>query len=234
MNKPTNHFDCTTATPTRANHVQSFSCPAVSPSNSSRQQGILFCDVETTGLSVYDEIIEIALVDTNENIIYQSLVKPSKNISRKITQLTGITDKMLNKAPKFLDIFDDLNTLMSGKQLIFYNSRFDTRLIKQTANIHFKQIDYKPVYFFHDLFDTRPKAHCLMTEYAEHFGDWNGFYKCNRWQKLTDACHQQRINIDDIPNHRAAGDAIKTARLHGCRDNWVTYQDIREVMSCYQ
>ena len=57
-------------------------------------------DVETTGGSPsIDRIIEIAvIVYDGEKILdqYSSLVNPKRNIDKYVTQLTGITDKMVN------------------------------------------------------------------------------------------------------------------------------------------
>jgi DNA polymerase III epsilon subunit family exonuclease len=92
-------------------------------------------DLETTGLSPQDcEIIEIGAIkvnrDSGEHITFQALVKPSILIPSKITHITGITQKMINKdgedikavIPEFLDFIGDL-------RLVAYNARFDMGFI---------------------------------------------------------------------------------------------------------
>jgi DNA polymerase-3 subunit epsilon len=92
-------------------------------------------DLETTGLSPHDcEIIEIGAIkvnrDSGEHITFQALVKPSILIPSKITHITGITQKMINKdgediktvIPEFLDFIGDL-------RLVAYNARFDMGFI---------------------------------------------------------------------------------------------------------
>lgn len=92
-------------------------------------------DLETTGLSPHDcEIIEIGAIkvnrDSGEHITFQALVKPSIPIPSKITHITGITQKMINKdgedikavIPEFLDFIGDL-------RLVAYNARFDMGFI---------------------------------------------------------------------------------------------------------
>ena len=59
---------------------------------------IIILDFETSGLNpYYDDIIEIGAKIYQENIEFNSLIKPKSNkaISEKIRTITGITNKML-------------------------------------------------------------------------------------------------------------------------------------------
>jgi len=61
---------------------------------------IIIFDLETSGLNPYhDDIIEIGAKILNEDSSFQKLVQPKSNrpISKKITQITGITNQMLRK-----------------------------------------------------------------------------------------------------------------------------------------
>jgi len=65
-------------------------------------------DVETTGLSpVFDRIIEIAVVvyDGQQTLeTYSTLVNPEVRLAPNVTRLTGITNELLQDAPKFYEI----------------------------------------------------------------------------------------------------------------------------------
>lgn len=175
--------------------------------NAGTSQLPLFIDTETTGISRNDEIVEIAIVDINENILFQSLVKPSKPIPKKATDIHGITNKMVASAPSFAQIWGKINKICASRHLVFYNSRFDKRMMVQSANAAYGS-DAK--FKFWQLFDTRTAPHettCVMRRYVS----LTSYY---RWQTLINACNQQGIKCDDVPNHRAAGDAIKTVRLY--------------------
>lgn len=196
----------------------SSSCPSVAkaPYSDGNAGASLFCDTETTGLGRNSEVVEIALVDINENIVFQSLVKPSKPISKEAIAVHGITNAMVANAPTFADIWDKFQSLVKNKDIYFYNEVFDLQAIKNSVC---KAFGYPHATIkFNDLFKAPllkpPKVHCLMEEYASYWGEWSDYHQSYRWQKLVNACHQQRIPIHDIPNHRAAGDAIKTARLY--------------------
>jgi len=61
---------------------------------------VIVFDLETSGLNPYhDDIIEIGAKVLNEDNSFQKLVKPKSNrpVSKKITDITGITNQMLRK-----------------------------------------------------------------------------------------------------------------------------------------
>jgi len=56
-------------------------------------------DLETTGLNPFkDEIIEVAVLNNDGNK-YSSLVKPKKRITPFITNITSITNDMVEEQP---------------------------------------------------------------------------------------------------------------------------------------
>jgi DNA polymerase III epsilon subunit family exonuclease len=100
----------------------------------------IVADIETSGLNPEkDEIIEIAAIKVNRNSdLHQSfvaIVKPTKPISKKITQITGISQKMLDSEGQsiesamheFLDFIGDL-------RLVFYNAPFDVAFLQKAAS----------------------------------------------------------------------------------------------------
>lgn len=157
----------------------------------------LFIDTETTGLDNKAEIVEIAIVDMDENIIFETLIKPSVPIPAQATAIHGITNDMVSSAPSFADVFNQVVEICSDKKLVFYNAAFDMRVIRQSLPESSHNV-------FLQVFGA---SHCLMLRYSN--------YICvSRWQTLINACEQQSIDISDVANHRASGDAIKTARLY--------------------
>ena len=96
-------------------------------------------DLETTGLSATtDEIIEIGAIrvarNTESHLTFQSLVRPSREVSAGITRLTGITQGMLNAQgrpvsevlPLFLEFVGDC-------PLVAFNAPFDMGFLRQAA-----------------------------------------------------------------------------------------------------
>jgi DNA polymerase III epsilon subunit family exonuclease len=93
-------------------------------------------DLETTGLNPSKhEIIEIGAVkvnrDSNKHITFQSLVKPSKKIPKKITEITGITQKMVDTDGEELEsILQQFDEFIGDLRLVAFNADFDMGFFK--------------------------------------------------------------------------------------------------------
>ena len=92
-------------------------------------------DIETTGGNAKTgKITEIAIVITDgESIIeeYESLVDPDQFIPPFITNLTGITNQMVEDAPDFGQIAEKVSQLLSDKIFVAHNVNFDYSFIKK-------------------------------------------------------------------------------------------------------
>ena len=103
-------------------------------------------DLETTGNQLdYDEIIQIGITFVRENKIigtYHSLIKTDLDIPPFIQALTSIEDKMLNQAPYFHEIAEDIYKQLDGCIFVAHNVAFDLNFIKKS----FKScnIKYRP------------------------------------------------------------------------------------------
>lgn len=97
-------------------------------------------DVETTGLHPDPhKMTEIALikVDSEFNVLdkFVSFIDPQQKLEPKITELTGITNEMLEGAPKYQEIVPQLlewwNKDTEGKRILFvaHNADFDVKFI---------------------------------------------------------------------------------------------------------
>lgn len=91
-------------------------------------------DVETTGGSprTGHRVTEIAAVIVREGEIvqvYEQLVNPDRPIPAFITQLTGITDRMVWDAPRFADIVPDVVLSLAGNVFVAHNASFDWRFV---------------------------------------------------------------------------------------------------------
>lgn len=89
----------------------------------------VFIDIETTGLDIKtDEIIEIAAIRANKEEIksrWCAFIKQESPIPKSITELTGITDKMLNDGIAMCEALLELSKIIEGNTVICYNKKFD-------------------------------------------------------------------------------------------------------------
>ena len=151
-------------------------------------------DVETTGGSArLERITEIAIyLHDGEKITgeYVTLVNPERNIPYFITNLTGITNEMVENAPRFYEVAKTIVELTEGRKFVAHNARFDYSFIRQ----EFKSLGYN---FSRKLIDTVALSRKLYPGYRSY--------------SLGNICRELKIEISG--RHRAAGDALATVRL---------------------
>ncbi len=151
-------------------------------------------DIETTG-GKYNNIgiTEIAIYRFNGYKIldeFHSLVNPDRPIQPFVIKLTGINNKMLNKAPKFHNIAKRIIDITSECILIAHNSEFDYGILKT----EFKRLGY--------IF--KRKSICTVQLSKKLLPNQES-YKLGRLSKA--------LNINLINRHRAKGDALATLKL---------------------
>lgn len=94
-----------------------------------------FCvlDLETTGFcSQYDDIIEFGILKVrNKEIIdsFSSLVHCESPLDPHITRMTGITNDMLENAPKLEEILPEVLDFIGDDIVVGHNVSFDIRFI---------------------------------------------------------------------------------------------------------
>jgi len=95
-------------------------------------------DIETTGLSsTRDKIIEIAAVKIIGGSIterYQSFINPGESLSQFTTELTDITDEMLEQAPMIEEELPHFLAFIEGAILVAHNALFDIGHIRENAS----------------------------------------------------------------------------------------------------
>ncbi|MCB9074110.1 MAG: ribonuclease H-like domain-containing protein [Chitinophagales bacterium] len=151
-------------------------------------------DIETTGGNpITERIIEIAIVTYDgQKIIeeYSTLVNPEQTISPFISTFTGITNRMVQDAPKFAEVAEQVLSKTAGKIFVAHNAKFDYGFIKHEL----KQLGIK---FSRKTLDTVQLSRKTFPQYRSH--------------SLGNICKDLNIQIDN--RHRALGDAKATVKL---------------------
>ena len=151
-------------------------------------------DFETTGLTPgYDRVVEVSVVriDPGEEprLVFDTLVNPSRAMAA--SEIHGITDADVAKAPRFQDIAGELLAATKCCVISAYNVYFDIKFLNfELSNAG---VDYEPPHF------------CLM--YLRTMLGLGS--RC----KLEEACRQH--GIDYAASHVAAHDALAASQLFG-------------------
>lgn len=149
----------------------------------------LVLDIESTGGSFQDEMIDLAIVDLkNMSVLYDSLFKPTAQINYYAQQVHGIDHHLLRNAPYLENEFSKINSIIQDKQIITYNVAFDKRTFYQS-------------YTKYDLEVVDSTWECLMLKCNKHF---------KIQQKLGAVC--EKFNLEK-GTHRALSDALAAARV---------------------
>jgi len=151
-------------------------------------------DIETTGqASAIGKITEIAIFVHNGFEItdsFSSLINPECFIPGFITNLTGIDNEMVKKAPKFYEVARKIVEITQDKVFVAHNVSFDYKFIQE----EFKRLGY----------DYQRKTMCTVRMGRK-------FLPGHRSYSLGRICSELGISING--RHRAAGDALATVKL---------------------
>lgn len=94
-------------------------------------------DLETTGLEPkHDKIIEIGAVRVKNGEVYkkyETLVNPGRELTAKITEITGIKDSDLTDAPYIEEIIDEVIEFIGEDILLGHSLLFDYSFLKRAA-----------------------------------------------------------------------------------------------------
>lgn len=152
-------------------------------------------DLETTGLDpYYNEIIEIAALKIRNGVIsdtFETLIKPNQDISDFITNLTGISNEMVNNAPCLSEVLPQIFDFISDDIILGHNINFDINFLYDDFDYFFK----KPLSNnFIDTMRLSRKAfpnlpHHRLIDIAEYFNiSPNGYHRALQDCQTTYEC----------------------------------------------
>ncbi len=171
-------------------------------------------DVETTGGRPEggDRITEIAVVTVRDGAIvdvFETLVNPERSIPPFITRLTNISWEMVCDKSPFRDVCDDVLRVLDGHVFVAHNAAFDWRFVSaEVSRARGRELTGRRLC-------TVRLARRLLPQLRSRSLDW--------------VARHYAVEIEPGTRHRAAGDALATARCllrlladarsHGC-ERW--------------
>ncbi len=100
-------------------------------------------DVETTGLSPFaNELIEVSAIKyegTKKIDSFTTLIKPKVRIPYYITNITGITNEMVQNSPVVEDVMPSLIQFIGNNPIIAHNANFDYKFIQNYSHNAFSK-----------------------------------------------------------------------------------------------
>lgn len=152
-------------------------------------------DTETTGMTADDEVIELAVVDMDGTVLYDSTFCPVTEVNRYASVVNHLTNDCLCDSPMFTDEWSRIKTLIGNRKILAHNAKFDQRIIKQTLekyNMDSSVVDS----LFSDCYDS--------VNIAKEYIDLPSY-------SLENIAHS--LGISRVESHRAADDCIMTLEV---------------------
>ena len=144
-------------------------------------------DTETTGLTKDDRIVEVAAIAVDAATMtevdrFVTLLQPDRDTGA--TEVHGISQEMVQDAPRFSDIAQEFARFLDGRVLVAHNLRFDQGFLErefENAGLH--------------------------LELGRGFCTWQHGTRMT----LAKSCEAHNITLEGA--HRAAADAEATMHL---------------------
>lgn len=153
-------------------------------------------DLETTGLDPYKgcEIIEIGITEIINGKIgknYSRLIKPKNQIPYFITEITNISNDMVENEEEIETVLPRFREYLANKTMIAHNAKFDLKFLN----------------YYLELLNLEPITNYICTlDMLKQVKSYKGKNK-----KLETACRY--YNIENKNAHRADSDTLATAKL---------------------
>ena len=159
-------------------------------------------DIETTGLSPNrDSIIEIsALRVRNSSVgdVFSSLINPGYEIPNFITELTGITNTMLQSAPKIDAVLPQFLEFLGNDVIVGHNVNFDINFLYDNS----VELLSKPL--SNNFVDTMRIARKLFPDSPHHrlqdislmlFVNYSDAHRAEQDCRITYQCYTKMIEL---------------------------------------
>ncbi len=174
--------------------VSAFERPAAPADVSMLPERFVIFDLKTTGLRAEEhEIIEIGAIrvdrDGENHQTFQALVRPKKRVSKKITEITGITNEMVQAdGIELVEALAEFRDFVGDLPLVAYNAKFNDAFLRAacaaTASDHFAN-----------------EICCALKLARRAWPQRKSF-------RLSDIARDGNLSMDDT--HRALGDCRRT------------------------
>lgn len=154
-------------------------------------------DIETTGLSIYDdEILQVSIIsaDTGETL-FNEYFKPFLLTSwDEAEKINHISPEQVMDKPFFVEAISKINAIIKNAKLVIgYNVTFDVNFLK-AYGVKFEE------HVFYD----------VMEQFAVIYGEYSDYYNDYKWQKLITCTKELGYSWNEDEAHDSLADCKAT------------------------
>lgn len=178
------------------------------------ERGFNVLDTETTGLDDDAQILELAIIDHDGNVLHDARYKPSVPISDGAYRVHGIGELDLFDKPRIAEDVEVLKTIMLEKPLVIFNRQYDTGLLYQSLE----------AFGVDTGFIENIKSRCAMMLSAKAYG------ATNRYGSISLHNAAIKAGVINPAAHNALGDCITTLavlrHIAGLKENLAMQREL--------
>lgn len=157
-------------------------------------------DTETTGVDDRAQVVEVGIIDSNGQELYNQLICPTVPIDPSASAVNGITQEMLRDQPSFAQELDKIISIVGGRRVMCYNTPFDYRLMIQSAQTSHQKQDLRR------MFEGSMDMMQIFMDYIK--------IPASRGLSLKLSEAAELMRIESVQDHRAVGDCQMTLALY--------------------
>jgi DNA polymerase III epsilon subunit-like protein len=172
----------------------------------------LFMHSKTTGASEFSEVVEIAILDSAGMPLMDALVKPKRHIRPDATQEHGITDEMVENAPRWSEILPEIEDLLVHKKICVYDPENELLAIQNSYQNSHNRWGLDTSDFIN-----------LMDLFSRYWNVRDSRSKVLKAYSLEEAARLLGIDIEIIAYRRAHEDAWLMRAILLAMAGWKVY-----------
>jgi DNA polymerase-3 subunit epsilon len=176
------------------------------------QQSPLFLHSKTTGALELSEVVEIAILDSSGKPLVDELVKPKRHIRPNATEEHGVTDDMVETAPRWAEILPRVEEVLVGKKVCVYDHESELQALYNSYN----NINQRWVFDLNNFYSLMD----LVSRYKNERDPRTGAFLT---YSLEEAARMVGIDIEIIAFRRAHEDAWLMRAILFAIAGWKVY-----------
>jgi DNA polymerase III epsilon subunit-like protein len=172
----------------------------------------LFMHSKTTGAADQAEVVEIAILDSAGKPLMDALVKPKRHIRPDASKEHGITDEMVDNAPKWTEILPEVEEILGRKTVCVYDLNNELNALQNSYQNNHNRWSLDADSFFN--------VRDLFSRYRNVRDPRSGALTC---YTLEEAARLLGIDIEIIAYRRAHEDAWLIRAILMAIAGWKVY-----------
>ncbi|MEH6443596.1 MAG: 3'-5' exonuclease [Oceanospirillaceae bacterium] len=96
----------------------------------------VYLTTKTTGVDQFAQIIEIAILDTDQSVLFHTQLMPNVAIDKDAERLHGLNLSALQGRPYWFEVVAKIQSIVKNRKVIIFNALFEMRLLQQTCQAY--------------------------------------------------------------------------------------------------